>query len=312
MMIPSSDEKDDTKPRFAQEFQKYPIDNLYHLGLDTSNDLSHMFKGVEVVCMMGSPSRAQAFAEKVTELFPESSKVPDNLAKTDRCALFKVGKVVSISHGMGNPSCLIFLHEVSKLMYHAKVDFSKLKFLRLGTSGGVGVPHGTVCLTEEACDGELQSGYEHIALGVKKRWPTKGDVALNDDIVQAFAEAQESYNFEVRRGVTMSTDDYYEGQGRLDGALETWYNEEDKMKFLEKAQAQGVVNIEMESTCFLFFFNRLGARATIIGAALLDRLQGDQHSVSYESIKEFSLRPQLVVMEYLKRLFSDTSQASKH
>ena len=35
--------------------------------------------------------------------------------------MYKVGPVLSISHGMGIPSASILLHEVIKLMYHAGV-----------------------------------------------------------------------------------------------------------------------------------------------------------------------------------------------
>ena len=48
------------------------------------------------------------------------------------------------------------------------------------------------------------------------------------------------------KGKTMCCDDFYEGQARLDGAI-CHYNEDDKMKFLQKAHEAGVVNIEMES-----------------------------------------------------------------
>jgi uridine phosphorylase len=35
--------------------------------------------------------------------------------------MYKVGPVLSISHGMGIPSASILLHEIIKLMYHAGV-----------------------------------------------------------------------------------------------------------------------------------------------------------------------------------------------
>ena len=44
----------------------------------------------------------------------------------------------------------------------------------------------------------------------------------------------------------MAADCFYEGQGRLDGAL-CQYSLEDKMRFLNRLHAEGVRNIEMES-----------------------------------------------------------------
>ena len=61
-------------------------------------------------------------------------------------AMYKVGPVLSISHGMGIPSAGILLHEVIKLMYHAGV--TDPVFIRLGTCGGIGLPPGTVVVTK--------------------------------------------------------------------------------------------------------------------------------------------------------------------
>ena len=68
--------------------------------------------------------------------------------------MYKVGPVLSISHGMGIPSAGILLHEVIKLMYHAGVKDPV--FIRIGTCGGIGRPPGTVVVTEEALDGQLR------------------------------------------------------------------------------------------------------------------------------------------------------------
>lgn len=68
--------------------------------------------------------------------------------------------MLSISHGMGVPSVGILLHEIIKLMYHAKCKDPI--FIRIGTCGGVGVEGGTVCITEEAVDGLLRNTYELV------------------------------------------------------------------------------------------------------------------------------------------------------
>ena len=72
----------------------------------------------------------------------------------------------------------------------------------------------------------------------------------------------------------MTADDYYEAQARLDGALASWYSEEDKMAFLQKANAEkGVVNVEMECC-------RYRGGSTMLGPAMGGyggggRLQGE-------------------------------------
>jgi uridine phosphorylase len=74
--------------------------------------------------------------------------------------------------------------------------------------------------------------------------------------------------YDTVSGKTMCTYDFYEGQGRLDGAF-CEFNEQDKQEYLEKLQEAGVVNIEMEcekarrftlgsgsqiSLCFFYLF----------------------------------------------------------
>jgi uridine phosphorylase len=73
----------------------------------------------------------------------------------------------------------------------------------------------------------------------------------------------------------MCTNDFYEGQGRLDGAF-CEFSESEKMEYLEKLKDFGVVNIEMESTIFAALTHHAGIKSAIVCVSLLDRLQGDQ------------------------------------
>lgn len=65
-----------------------------------------------------------------------------------------------MSHGMGTPSLGILLHEMIKLMYHAKCKDPT--FIRIGTCGGIGVEGGTVVITEDAIDGLFRSTFELV------------------------------------------------------------------------------------------------------------------------------------------------------
>lgn len=65
---------------------------------------------------------------------------------------------------MGVPSIGILLHEVIKLMYHAKCKDPV--FIRLGTCGGVGIEGGTVVVSDEAVDGLLRNTYEMVSLAL--------------------------------------------------------------------------------------------------------------------------------------------------
>lgn len=77
------------------------------------------------------------------------------------------------------------------------------------------------------------------------------------------------------------------GQGRLDGAF-CDFTESDKMEYLNKLNAFGVVNIEMESTIFAALTHHAGIRAAIVCVTLVDRLKGDQVGIS-ELIKYSSI-----------------------
>jgi uridine phosphorylase len=63
---------------------------------------------------------------------------------------------------MGIPSVGILLHEVIKLMYHAKVRDPV--FFRIGTCGGIGYEGGTVVISEEAMDGALRNVFELVRI----------------------------------------------------------------------------------------------------------------------------------------------------
>lgn len=67
---------------------------------------------------------------------------------------------------MGIPSVSILLHEVIKLMYHARVKDPV--FIRIGTCGGVGYEGGTVIISEEALDEMIKPYMELVSLGFIK------------------------------------------------------------------------------------------------------------------------------------------------
>jgi len=266
------------------------VDFLYHLGLDTSMDLEAMFGDVECVCMGGSPDRAKAFADKLAAEI--GAEEPKPIGKTERCLLFKVGRVVVISHGMGMPSMLIFLHELKKLLDYAGAK--NYKFMRIGTSGGVGVEPGTVIVADEALNGKLEPQYDQVVLGNTRSWETKLDSGLSEEILSTRGDIR------AQIGKTMGTDDFYEGQGRLDGALNPGYNEADKMAYLKQAYDKGVRNIEMEAPAFAAFCLRAGIRGALVNVTLLDRLQGDQVTSTKEQLRQYSDNADEIVLKYLK------------
>ncbi len=276
-------------------------DFLYHLGLDTNMDLEAMFGDVQYVCMGGSPVRAENFANKAAEFLglgiPEGGAQP--IGKTERFSMFKVGPVISVSHGMGMPSMSILLHELAKLLDYAGAR--NAKFIRIGTSGGLGVEPGTVIVAEEGVNAMLKSTFEQIELGEKREYPTTLDRQLAQGIIDSRG------NIKAELGKTMGTDDFYEGQGRLDGALEPNYDEDKKMAFLRRAHEEGVRNIEMESTAFAAFCLRAGIPAAVVCTTLLDRLKGDQVTSTPEQLGQFSDSAQCLVLQYIRKQLSQAT-----
>lgn len=114
--------------------------------------------------------------------------------------------------------------------------------------------------------------FSQTVLGKVVSRPAKLDRHLVREL-KALSHADDPYDTVV--GKTMCTSDFYEGQGRLDGAF-CDFTEQDKMDYLQKLQNAGVVNIEMESLIFGALTHHAGIKSAVICVTLLDRLKGDQ------------------------------------
>lgn len=277
-------------------------DFLYHLGLDSSMDLKGMFGDVKYVCMGGSPERAEAFAKKTAEDL--GIKVPEGgiepIGKTERFSLYKVGPVISVSHGMGMPSMSILLNEIAKLLFYAGVPDPV--FMRIGTSGGIGVEPGMVVVTDKALNEELLPHHKKVILGLEHKFPTELDKGLIKEIIDVRGDV------EAVVGNTIGTDDFYEGQARMDGALPPLFTERQQRAFLELAYAQGARNFEMEAPEFAAFCIRAGIRCAVMCVALLNRLKGDQVTSTREELAAFSDNAQTMALRYIE---SDMVKATK-
>ncbi|KAK7471393.1 hypothetical protein BaRGS_00035945 [Batillaria attramentaria] len=275
-------------------------DVLYHIALgNKTHDLKDMFKDVKFVCFGGSPNRMQSFAKYMIKVLnyklPAGQDLCDIAHGSDRYVLYKVGPVLSVSHGMGSPSLSIIFHEIYKLVHHA--GCSDVVFFRIGTSGGLGLEPGSVVITDEAVDGLLRPYMEVATLGMLLQHPSR----LTQEVAQELLSMADPENdFTTIIGKTMSTLDFYEGQARLDGAF-CDYTEEDKMAFLKRIHNRGICNIEMESLCFAASCYRAGIKSAVVCVTLLDRLKGDQISTPHDVLEEWQKRPQRLIAAYIKK-----------
>lgn len=278
--------------RFNNHLHSLPVDVFYHFGLASTDDLAAMFGDVRFVCMGGSPLRAETFAREIAaELGYPTDVAP--LGKTERYSLFKVGPVISVSHGIGMPSMLIVLHEISKMLRYAQCQ--SVQYIRVGTSGGLGVPPGTVVVANQVVSATLEKTFRQVELGQERHYPMELDATIAEGLLSV------AKDLPVVTGTTMGTDDFYEGQARMDGALPPNYDEAKRQQFFQRALAMGVRNIEMEAPALAAFATRAGIPAAVVCVTLLDRLQGDQVTSTPEELAEFSGRAQKLVLRYLKK-----------
>jgi len=256
---------------------RLPVDFLYHIGLDTSGgDLEKRFGDVRLVVVGGCHKRMSDFAKVLVERMRSCDVevnddcLVDMSEERGRYCLFKVNHVLVANHGMGAGSVSILIHELLKLLKYAKAG--NVSFVRMGTCGGLDVEPGTICLTDSAMGPDGESGYEFFQCGKRKRYPAEADAKLN----KLIAATCKKFNRNYKIGNTVTSPDFYESQGRLDGAF-CEYSEAAKLGWLaDLAENKGAINCEMEAAIFLSLCQRAGVSATVACVALLNRLHGDQ------------------------------------
>lgn len=101
------------------------------------------------------------------------------------------------------------------------------------------------------------------------------EAKLDQQLAKELVGLGKRFPFKTVFGTTVCTNDFYEGQARLDGAF-CAYSKQDKLDYLQFLKENGVSNIEMESTCFAALTHQAGIRSAVVCVALLDRLNEDQ------------------------------------
>ncbi|XP_033214236.1 uridine phosphorylase 1-like isoform X2 [Belonocnema kinseyi] len=291
------------------EVEQMSKDILYHLGFDTnSDDLEKLFGDVKFVCTGGTDFRMREFAyyieKELADLLDRGTTVIDYSKRSHRYGMYKVGPVLSVSHGIGVPSLSILLVEIIKLLYHAKAKNPVI--FRIGSSGGIDVEPGTVVITNGAVDELMRPFFEIPICGKLVRRPSEFDQNL---AIELKALALPEDNFQTKVGKTMCATDFYEGQGRRDGAF-CCFTEAERIGYLDKLKNHGVLNIEMECVCFGALTHFAGIKSGIVCVALLNRYNGDQISVPKDVLQEFEKRPQALVLRYIRKCLQEKNQNS--
>lgn len=142
----------------------------------------------------------------------------------------------------------------------------------------------------------MQPFYRAVVMGRLQERPSIFDAQLADDLL-AFSQSS-STEYRVVKGKTLSCDDFYESQGRLDGAIGE-VTDEDKAAFFSELMDRGVVNFEMESCVVSSFTRHLGIRAGMMSVTLLNRLHGDQPPSSKSQLQGYEQLLVQFVTEYI-------------
>ncbi|XP_059150239.1 uridine phosphorylase 1-like isoform X1 [Physella acuta] len=284
--------------------EKLEGDYLFHLNIDINNPKVLMsFRQVQFVCVGGTADRIKRLA---TALAAELDSTDDRDKLVDisneRYSGFKVGPILCVNHGIGNPSLSVMLHEVFKLLHKAKCH--DVTLIRIGTCGGIGVKAGTVIVSTAALSAGLEPVYLTSSLGLPLKLPTDVDPELVQELIQDRAPED---TFDVIAGKTYCADDFYQGQGRLDGSF-CDYTKEDQMRFLTLLYDSGVRNMDMESAGILAMGRKVGIKSAVVCVVIVDRLESELPTVSAAQLQEFQNFPNMLVKRFIMSRLRQTSK----
>ena len=272
-------------------------DVYYHFGVASSDPLLTKLRDVKAVIMAGSGSRITEFAQRWSELNSQAEIVA--FPKEDRFVTRYTAGVLFVSHGMGMPSASIALQELMRMVFFLKrgdLDaMDEVFWCRVGTSGGVGLPGGTVVVTSEGLMSDLKP-YRLLNGGSGEYWFDGHFPAATYD---AIINANEHSDFRIISGKTVAGNEFFLEQFRLDGAI-CFENPETKMGWLTWIRDNGVANIEMEGAMIAGYLNHWGfSKFAMICCTLLNRLEGDQVTASPEQLHKYSEDSGVALFNYL-------------
>lgn len=251
------------------------VDTYLHLGLSSDDGLIETLTGLKAIVMSGSGERVRNSAQYWSSQCGGTEIM--SFPSDDRFVARYTGGVLFVSHGMGMPSASIALHELLRMCYVIfrgdLTELDRLKWVRFGTSGGIGIPAGSIVVTTQALLTDLtpyQLRYDSPH--------TDGhfSMAMGEHLVKRGNEL----GLPMAAGITVSTDDFYVDQRRIDGAI-VLDSPDSRHAWLTWLRDNGVLNIEMEGAVVAAFLNAWGFRhSAMITTTLVDRLDSDRITLS--------------------------------
>lgn len=147
---------------------------------------------------------------------------------------------------------------------------------------------GSICITTKALDPLFRDYIEIPICGKLIKRPCVIDQKTAAKLIKA-AEKFSFGRYDIRSGATVSTNDFYEEQGRTNGAI-CDHTEEDKMEFLYTAAEKSVINFEMEANYLSAMCTKLKVKHGTVCVSLLDRMLDDKIPITPEEVKSFEHR----------------------
>ncbi len=207
-------------------------------------------------------------------------------------------RLTAISTGIGTDNIDIVINELDAL---ATIDLDKrrlldhprqLRFIRLGTSGGVqrDLAVGTVLLSSHGLglDGLLNyydiPAEEKALLGEITRFLGKA-LPLPPYLAAAQADLLAGLRREEPSGITLSTTGFYAPQGR-ELRLRSHFGEAvlDRLAAFRSSTGLRITNFEMETSALYGLANALGHGALSVNLILANRPAGTFHRDPYQAI----------------------------
>jgi uridine phosphorylase len=273
------------------------VDVYYHFGVASDDPVLEALRDVRAVVLAGSGHRIVEFAQRWSALHGDASVVA--FPKEERFVTRYCNGVLFASHGMGMPSASIAVQELMRMVFFLKGGdleaMSEVFWARVGTSGGVGLPGGTVVVTTEGVMADL--GPYRVLNGGSGEY--RFDSSFPVDVAQAIVAASAGAGIPVELGRTVAGNEFFLEQFRLDGAV-CMETPESKMAWLEWIHAEGVRNIEMEGAMLAGYLNHWGfPRFAMVCTTLLNRLEGDQVTATPDELRLFGNRSGDVLFNFL-------------
>ncbi|MEM6263539.1 MAG: nucleoside phosphorylase [Bacteroidota bacterium] len=280
--------------------------SLYHLNLLPG-------EVAEKIILVGDPGRVQRIGQRFDTIELQKQKREFHTLT----GTLRGQRLTVISTGIGPSNVDIVLNEVDALFNidlntnEPKEDLTSLKFLRLGTCGGVqaDIPVGTLVNSRFAIGtGSMMQYYQSFRMGLwdtfsefeaavtsffeEKGVPYRGYAAqgassLHKMIDTAFPA--------IKTGITYTVESFYGGQGRYIGRLSPSMEDLPGTLASFSFQDMHILNIEMEAATVMALANALGHEAGTICVILANRAQR-QFAPNPSELVETLIDKGLVVM----------------